>query len=95
MRHAAPAVVYLGTIPDYAETEGRGARISGVAKASPAAAGGLESGDRVIGMAGQAIKNIYDYSHALDGLKVGQPVEVVVLRDGEERRLTITPEARE
>ena len=66
-----------------------------MAKASPAEAGGLKSGDRVIEMAGQAIENIYDYSHALDGLKVGEPVEAVVLRDGQSLRLTITPEARE
>ncbi|HSM20506.1 MAG TPA: M28 family peptidase, partial [Hyphomicrobiales bacterium] len=87
--------VYLGTIPDYSQTEGEGARISGVAKGGPAEAAGLAAGDIVVEMAGQAIGNIYDYSHALDGLKIGEPAEVVVLRDGERVRLTITPGARE
>ena len=87
--------VYLGTIPDYAQTEGQGARISGVAKGGPAEAAGLQSGDRVIEMAGREIENIYDYSHALDSLKAGRLVDMVVLRDGQRLRLTITPEARE
>ncbi|MDH3475288.1 MAG: PDZ domain-containing protein, partial [Rhodospirillales bacterium] len=87
--------VYLGTIPDYAQTEGQGARISGVAKGGPAEAAGLRSGDLVIEMAGRKIENIYDYSHALDSLKVGRPVAMIVLRGGERLDLTLTPEARE
>jgi hypothetical protein len=46
-------------------------------------------------MAGQTIGNIYDYSHALDGLKVGAPVDVIVLRDSQRIKLTITPGSRE
>ena len=49
----------------------------------------------MVEMAGQPISNIYDYSHALDGLKVGTPVEVVVLRDGQRVTLTLIPGARE
>jgi S1-C subfamily serine protease len=87
--------VYLGTIPDYSQTDVEGARISGVAKGGPAEAAGLRNGDVVIEMAGQPIGNIYDYSHALDGLKAGTPVEVVVLRDGRRVTLTLTPGTRE
>ncbi len=87
--------VYLGTIPDYTQTEGEGARISGVAKGSPAEAGGMLGGDTVVEMAGRAIGNIYDYSHALDGLKIGEPAEFVVLREGNRVTLTLTPSARE
>jgi Tol biopolymer transport system component len=87
--------VYLGTIPDYSQTDVEGARISGVAKGGPAEAAGLRNGDIVIEMAGQTIGNIYDYSHALDGLKVDKPVEVVVRRDGRRVTLTLTPGARE
>ncbi|MDH3230968.1 MAG: M28 family peptidase [Alphaproteobacteria bacterium] len=87
--------VYLGTIPDYTQTDVDGARISGVAKGGPAAAAGLKDGDIVVEMAGQTIGNIYDYSHALDGLKVDAPVQVVVLRDGRRVTLTLTPGARE
>lgn len=87
--------VYLGTIPDYAQTERGGARIAGVAKGGPAEAAGLKGGDVVVELAGRPITNIYDYSHALDGLKVGEPVNMVVLRDGQRVTLTITPGARE
>jgi len=87
--------VYLGTIPDYSQTDVEGARISGVAKGGPAEAAGLQNGDIVVEMAGQTIGNIYDYSHALDGLKVDTPVEMVVLRDGQRVTLTLTPGARE
>ena len=87
--------VYLGTIPDYTEGDGKGTRISGVAKGGPAEAGGLEDGDIVVEMAGQAIANIYDYASALDALKVGEPAAFVVLRDGKRVELSITPGARE
>jgi Tol biopolymer transport system component/Zn-dependent M28 family amino/carboxypeptidase len=87
--------IYLGTIPDYSQTDVEGARISGVAKGGPAEAAGMLGGDIVVEMAGQAIGNIYDYSHALDSLKAGTPVEVVVLRDGKRVTLTLTPGARE
>jgi hypothetical protein len=87
--------VYLGTIPDYAQTDVQGARISGVAKDGPAEAAGLRSGDLVVGMAGRKIETIYDYSHALDSLKVGQPVAMIVLRNGERLDLTLIPESRE
>jgi hypothetical protein len=87
--------VYLGTIPDYSQTDVEGARISGVAKGGPAEAAGIQDGDIVVEMAGQTIGNIYDYSHALDGLKAGAPVKVVVLRGSKRITLTLTPGARE
>jgi len=87
--------VHLGTIPDYSQTDIEGARIAGVAKGGPAEVAGLTNGDIIVEMAGQTIGNIYDYSHALDGLKVGAPVNVVVLRDGQRVTLTITPGSRE
>lgn len=87
--------IYLGTIPDYTQGDGTGTRISGVAKGGPAEAGGLEDGDIVVEMAGQAIANIYDYASALDALKVGEAAAFVVLRDGERVELSITPSARE
>jgi Tol biopolymer transport system component len=87
--------IYLGTIPDYANSDVTGALISGVAEGGPAAAAGMAAGDQVIRIAGREIANIYDYSHALDGLKIGEPVEMVVLRDGQEVTLTVVPKARE
>ena len=87
--------VFLGTIPDYAQGDDTGVKISGVAKGGPAETGGLRGGDIVVEMAGKTIANIYDYSFALDILKIGEPIELVILRDGESVSLTITPQARE
>jgi Tol biopolymer transport system component len=87
--------VYMGTIPDYAQAGAGGARLSGVAKDGPAEQGGLRAGDVIISMAGQTIETIYDYSAALDGLKIDEPVTVVVVRDGSQVELTVTPGARQ
>jgi len=84
---------YLGTIPDYA-TEAAGVKLSGVRGGSPAEKAGLKGGDVIVEFAGQKIKNIYDYTYALDAVKIGQPVEVVVQREGKPVRISVTPEAR-
>jgi len=46
-------------------------------------------------VAGRAVENIYDYTYALNALKVGQPVTVKIRRGATETELTITPESRE
>lgn len=84
---------YLGTIPDYT-TEGTGVKLSGVRAGGPADKAGLKGGDVIVEFGGQEITNIYDYTYALDAVKIGEPVEVVVLRDGKRVKLTVTPEAR-
>ena len=84
---------YLGTIPDYT-TEGTGVKLSGVRAGGPADKAGLQGGDVIVEFGGQKIANIYDYTYALDAVKIGEPVEVVVLREGEQVKLTIIPEAR-
>lgn len=84
---------YLGTIPDYT-TEVRGVKLSGVRGGSPAEKAGLQGGDVLVEFAGQKIVNIYDYTFALDAVKIGQPVKAVVERGGMRVELTVTPEAR-
>ena len=71
-----------------------GVKLAGVQSGGPADKAGLKSGDVIVEFAGQAIKNIYDYTYALDAVKVGQPVKVVVQRGGEKTTVTVTPEAR-
>ena len=100
VQNAAPASggrevlrAYLGTIPDYA-TDIAGVKISGVRGDGPADKAGMQGGDVIVEFAGNAIANIYDYTYALDAVRIGEPVEVVVLRDGEQVTLTIVPEAR-
>lgn len=84
---------YLGTIPDYT-TEGTGVKLSGVRAGGPADKAGLKGEDVIVEFGGQKITNIYDYTYALDAVKIGEPVEVVVLRAGKRVKLTVTPEAR-
>lgn len=84
---------YLGTIPDYT-TEVKGVKLSGIRGGSPAEKGGLKGGDVIVEFAGQKIANIYDYTYALDAVKIGQPVKMIVERDGQRVTITVTPEAR-
>jgi hypothetical protein len=84
---------YLGTIPDYS-TETRGVKFSGVQAGSPAEKGGVQGGDVLVKFAGQNIVNIYDYTYALDAVKIGQAVKIVVKRGGRQVELTVTPQAR-
>ncbi|MSO83786.1 MAG: M28 family peptidase [Acidobacteria bacterium] len=82
-----------GTIPDYA-TEVKGLLLGGVTGGGPAEQAGLMKGDTIVEIAGQTIANIYDYTYALELLRVNQPVKVVYLRGGERRETTLTPAAR-
>ncbi|MDP6514495.1 MAG: M28 family peptidase [SAR202 cluster bacterium] len=86
---------YLGTIPDYYQGDPTGVKLSGVMKGAPAEDAGLEAGDIVIELAGQKIENIYDYTHAIDALKVGIEVKAVVMRGDERMELMVTPGSRE
>ena len=85
--------VYLGTIPDYA-AEVTGVKLSGVRGGSPAGKAGLKAGDVIVEFAGQKIANIYDYTYALDAVKIGQVTEIGVLREGNRMTFKVTPEAR-
>jgi C-terminal processing protease CtpA/Prc len=85
--------VFTGTIPDYS-TEVKGLLLSGVIGGGPAEQAGLQKGDVIIEIAGQTIANIYDYTYALDVLKVGQPAKVVYMRAGQRREAMLTPTAR-
>lgn len=85
---------YLGTIPDYA-TEGiEGVKLSGVSAGGPADKAGLLGGDIIIEFGGRKIMDIYDYTYALDAVKIGDPVQVVVIRNEERVTLTVVPESR-
>jgi Tol biopolymer transport system component len=85
--------VFLGTIPDYA-TEVAGVKLAGIRTGSPAEKAGLKGGDIIVEFGGQKVSNIYDYTYALDAAKIGQPVDIGVMRDGQRVKITVTPEAR-
>ena len=85
--------VFTGTIPDYS-TEVKGLLLSGVIDGGPAANAGLQKGDIIVEIAGQTIANIYDYTYALDVLKIGEASKVVYMRNGQRKETTLTPAAR-
>jgi Zn-dependent M28 family amino/carboxypeptidase len=85
--------VFTGTVPDYS-TEVKGLLLGGVIGGGPAEQAGLQKGDVVVEIAGQTIANIYDYTFALELLKIGEPAKVVYMRDGQKRETTLTPAAR-
>ncbi|MEY4567141.1 MAG: hypothetical protein RLY14_2111, partial [Planctomycetota bacterium] len=102
IRHEAPKegararlLAYLGTIPDYAKGDIKGVLLAGVGKNGPAEKGGIRSGDVITKLAGKKIENIYDYTFAIEALKVGEEVEVEIERKGEKLTIKVTPTSRE
>ena len=87
--------VYLGTIPDYASEDIKGVLLSGVRGGAPADKAGLKAGDIIVHFAGKKITNIYDYTYALDAVKIGKPVDIEVLRKGKRIKLKVTPGTRQ
>jgi len=85
--------VYLGTIPNYADSND-GLLLDGVRDDSPAAKAGIKGGDRIVKLAGRDVHNVYDYTYALGEMKAGQEYEVELLRGGERLKLKLTPAAR-
>jgi hypothetical protein len=87
--------VFLGTVPDYARTDVVGVQLSGVAPQGPADQAGMRGGDVIVEVDGTPIENLYDYTYALEALRVGEPASIVVERDGRRIRLQIVPASRD
>jgi hypothetical protein len=85
--------VFTGTVPDYTG-DVKGLLLGGVTGGGPAERAGLQKGDVIVEIAGHTIANIYDYTYALEVLKIGEPAKVVYLREGQRRETTLTPSAR-
>ncbi len=84
---------YFGSIPDFGQTE-TGVKFSDVKPNSPAAKAGLKAGDILIQFGDKPIKNLYDFTDALRRSKVGDVVEVKVLRDGQPITVSVKLEQR-
>ena len=84
---------YFGSIPDFGQIE-NGVKFSDVRPGSPAAKAGLKAGDVLVEFAGEPIKNLYDFTDALRRSKVGEVVEVKVLRDGQPVTASVKLEQR-
>jgi hypothetical protein len=84
---------YFGSIPDFGQTE-KGVKFSDVKANSPAARAGLKAGDVLIQFGDKPINNLYDFTDALRRSKVGDVVEVKVLRDGQPLTVSVKLEQR-
>jgi aminopeptidase YwaD len=81
--------VSLWIVPDFGETKD-GMKIGGIRPDGPAEKAGLKAGDIIVKMAGKKVTNIYDYMGVLSELKVGDVVEVMVLREGKSLTVSAT-----
>jgi Peptidase family M28/PDZ domain/PA domain len=84
---------YFGSIPDFGETE-NGVKFADVKPGSPAAKAGLKAGDILVQFGDKPIKNLYDFTDALRRSKIGDVVEVKVLRDGQSVTASVKLEQR-
>jgi hypothetical protein len=84
---------YFGSIPDFGQVE-KGVRFSDVKPASPAAKAGLKAGDILVQFGDKPIGNLYDFTDALRRSKVGDIVQVTVMRDGKPLSVSVKLEQR-
>lgn len=86
---------YLGTVPDYAQADVVGVKLSGVGANGPAEQAGVRGGDTIVELAGRKIENIYDYTYAIEALKIGEEVSIKVKRGDKILDLKVTPGSRD
>jgi hypothetical protein len=79
---------YFGSVPDFAESD-NGVRFADVGEGSPAALAGLRRGDVLISFDGKPIKTLYDFTFALQSKRPGDKVEVIVLREGQQVKVSV------
>jgi len=77
-----------------------GVLVSGAIENSPAEKAGFQPGDILVKFAGHDVTVRFEeqlprFTHLVTSIPVGEEVEAVVLRDGEEKRLTVVTEERQ
>jgi S1-C subfamily serine protease len=86
-------VSVLSLTPDYRKSLGlgddvQGALVSQVTEGSAAARAGIQTGDVITSVRGQPVKGAAELRNTIGMLKVGDSVDINLLRDGKPRRLT-------
>ncbi len=76
----------------FAVKPGEGVLVSGVEEGTPAAKAGFKSGDVIVQVAKNAVKNGGDVRRALAELKEGDEVEITVVRRGRREALKAVPD---
>jgi S1-C subfamily serine protease len=75
----------------FALTVESGARVESVTRDSPAGAAGMRAGDVIVALGDTAIGGVDDLQRVLTGGRIGDPIEVVVLRRDRRLALSVTP----
>lgn len=81
--------VSMGFMPDYAAGE-EGVLVSDIIPGRAAEKAGIKKGDIIVKFGELDIKNVQDYTAALQNYKPGDVVEVVVKRNGEKMTFKVT-----
>jgi membrane-associated protease RseP (regulator of RpoE activity) len=89
-RVLAPGALF-GITPGEPAEGGAGMTVAAVAGGSPAAAAGIRPGDLLTSLNGRWTTSVADVYASSSSDTPGQPVEAVVVRDGKEHTLTVTP----
>ena len=76
-------------MPDFGEIP-NGVKFADVTPGSPAAKAGFKPGDILVQFGETPVKNLYDFTYALRKHKVGDEVEVTVLRDNQPVKAKVT-----
>jgi len=78
----------------YGAANDRGAMVSTVMEGSPAEKAGIKPDDIVVELQGEPVTNANELMNKIAAQKPGTEVELVVLRDGKRKRLTVTLDTR-
>jgi uncharacterized iron-regulated protein len=78
----------LGLMPDYG-FQGDGMRVEEVREGGAAAKAGIQAGDVIVKLAGEAVDGVQGYADVLQKLHPGQKVEVALKRDGRDVKLDV------
>jgi hypothetical protein len=84
---------YFGSVPDFRD-DLPGVLFADVRPDSPAGKAGLKAGDLMVEFDGKEIKNLYDFTYALQSKRPGDVVVVGVQRNGQTVKVNVTLEAR-
>jgi hypothetical protein len=85
----------LGVEPDYGSEESTdGMKVAGVIAGTTADDAGMKAGDVLVRLNQTTIKNLYDLTGFLREAKVGEPLTIVVRRDGQEVTLSAVLKSR-
>ena len=85
--------VYFGSVPDYA-AQVVGVQLNAVRAGSPAEKAGIKAGDIIVKFGERTVKNVYDYTYALQDHRPGDKVQVTVQRGSETITVTATLASR-